>query len=518
MTAPAVHPPDPPDTPSAVRHIVVVGGGITGLAAAYTVAADPRARASGIRCTLVEADGRLGGKIRTERVDGCIVEHGPDSFLATKPWAADLCRAVGLGDRLISTQPGRAVYVWCGGRLHPLPEGLAFGIPTRLAPMIRTGLLSPLEKLRAAADLVLPRRTDGADETIGGLLRRRLGGAVVDRLAGPLLGGIYAGDPDDLSVRATFPLLVEWEARHRSLILAALARRRARAAGAAPAGVPPAAVEHHGAGASRAPGAGPLRGPSPMFLSLVGGLGDLVDRLQDCLAGTEVLLGRRVRTLTRRPSGDGYRVGLDDGRGLEADAVLLAVPAYAAAALLETLVPAAARTLRATPYVSTAAVTLAFRRTDLPRSLDGHGFVVARGEPLEITACTWISSKWPHRAPPDLALIRCYLGRSGRETVVEDDDDRLLSLVRADLRTTMGLEATPVFTRVARWVKAMPQYPPGHHERLAALDSALAGCPGLRLAGAGYRGIGIPDCVRQGTEAAAALLASSTRTPAVRAV
>jgi oxygen-dependent protoporphyrinogen oxidase len=482
-------------------HVIIIGGGITGLAAAYAVATDPRARTAGVRCILVESEGRLGGKLLTEYIDGCLVENGPDSLLSTKPWAADLCRRLGLGDRLIPTQPGRAVYVWHRGRLHPLPEGMAFGIPTRLGPMVRTGLLSPPEKLRAAADLILPRKRDLDDETIGGQLRRRLGDAVVDRLAGPLLGGIYAGDPDDLSVRATFPLLVEWETEYRSLILAALARRRAREmSAAAPAG----AAAHQGSTAAAPPH---QHGPAPMFLSLIGGLGEMVAALEAALEGTAILTGRTAQRLVAHPGPPTrYHVTLDDGRTLGAHALLLATPAYVSARLLEPLAPAVADAMRQIPYVSTAAVTLAFPRAEVAHPLDGHGFVVARGSPLAITACTWVSSKWPHRAPPDVALIRCYLGRAGREEIVEQDDARLVDLVRTDLRATMGVEARPLFARVARWFKAMPQYPAGHLERVQAIEAGLQEIPGLAAAGAGYRGIGIPDCIRQGTAAANRLL------------
>ncbi len=477
-------------------HIVIVGGGITGLAAAYRLARDPRARDLRVTCTLVEQEPRLGGKLRTERIDGCLIENGPDSFLSTKPWAADLCRALGLGDRLIGTMPGRAVFVASGGKLHPLPEGLMLGVPTRLGPMLRTGLLSPAEKLRMGWDLVLPRRPGNGDESVGGFLRRRLGDAAVTRLAGPLLGGIYAGDADTLSLRATFPQLIEWEASHRSLVLAALARRRR---------VP------------RGSGAG---SPSPLFLSLVGGLGELVERLEASLGSTIVLTGRTVGRLDRgadhsrivgRQAAQGrpcYTLHLDDGRALAANAVLLATPAYATAGLLTPLVPSVASTLRGIPYVSTASVTLAYRRKAVGHPLDGHGFVVARNEPLTITACTWVSSKWPHRAPPDVALLRCYLGAAGNEAVVDHDDATLVGLARADLRTTMGIEATPVFTAVARWTKAMPQYPPGHLDRLDAIDADMQTLPGVALAGAGFRGLGIPDCIRQGTEAATRLIDS----------
>jgi len=458
--------------------VIIIGGGIAGLSAAYTLATDQRARALGIASALIEEDHQLGGKIRTERIGDCLIENGPDSFLATKPWAAELCWALGLGDRLVGTRPGQPVYVAWKDRLHPLPDGAMFGIPTRLGPVARSRLFSPVEKLRMAMDLVLPRGR-GADESIGGLLRRRLGDAAVDRLAGPLLGGIYAGDADTLSVRATFPKLVEWEAQYRSLILAALARRRQ-------------------------PTAPSSRAPSAMFLSLAGGLGEMIDRLAASLGETAILTGRRVTRLIQQPGRSTccYGVLLEDGTRLDADALVLGTPAYVTARLLEPLAPSAAGRLRNIPYVSTAAVTLAYRRQDIRHPLDGNGFVVAHGEPLNITACTWISSKWPYRAPADIALLRCFLGAAGSEAVAEEDDHRLGDLARADLRAIMGIDATPVFVSVTRWPAAMPQYPPGHLERLEAVERDLQGAPGIVLAGAGYRGIGIPDCIRQGAEAA----------------
>jgi oxygen-dependent protoporphyrinogen oxidase len=461
--------------------IVIVGGGITGLAAAYALSTDPRARALGLTCTLVERDARLGGKLRTEHVHGCLVETGPDSFLAAKPQAADLCRALGLGDRLIGTLPGRAVYIAYRNRLHPLPDGLALGVPGRVLPIMRTGLLSPVEKARLGLDLVLPRGQTNGDQSVGALIRRRLGGAAVDRLAGPLLAGIYAGDADHLSARATFPQLLQWETSHRSLMLAALAqRRRTRAS---------------------------PNGASPLFLSLVGGVGELVQALAGGLREMTLLTGRTVSKIARR-SGDRtvYTLEIDDGRMLDADALLLATPAFATADLLDPFAPFVAAELRKIPYASTAAVTLGYRREALRHPLNGHGFVVARGESLQVTACTWLSSKWPHRAPPDLALLRCYLGTAGRDAIVEEDDERLARVVREDLRKIMGLDADPEFAVTTRWRGAMPQYLPGHLDRLEAINTGMRALPGVALAGAGYRGIGIPDCIRQGSEAAGRLI------------
>lgn len=466
-------------------HVLIVGGGITGLAAAHALVTDPRARALGVRCTVVEREKRLGGKLQTERIDGCLVETGPDSFLAAKPWAADLCRTLGLGDRLIGTLPGRAVFMHHKARLHPLPDGLALGVPGRVLPILRTGLLTPTEKLRMGLDLVLPRRRTDGDETVGAFLRRRLGSAVVDRLAGPLLAGIYAGDADTLSLRATFPQLLEWEASHRSLMLAALDRRR------------------------RAQGGD---GTGPVFLSLTGGVGELVDALEAALADAHaeatILTGQAVTRISRwfERNRTRYVAGRGDGRALAADALLFATPAFVTADLLAPLAPAAATDLRAIPYASTVAVTLGFPREAVGHPLDGHGFVVARGEPLQITACTWVSSKWPHRAPPDMVLLRCYLGTAGRDAMVEEDDERLVRVVRQDLKTTLGIDAPPGFARVTRWRRAMPQYLPGHLHRLEAIDAGLRELPGVALAGAGYRGVGIPDCIRQGTEAAGRLI------------
>jgi oxygen-dependent protoporphyrinogen oxidase len=472
-----------------------VGGGITGLAAAHACATDPRARALGVRCTLVERETRLGGKLHTERVDGCLLEHGADSFLASKPAAATLCRSLGLGADLIGTTPGRAVYVVHGGRLHRFPEGTGLGIPTRLWPIARTGLLSTGEKARMLADLVLPRGDASADESVGAFIRRRLGDGAMARLAGPILGGIYAGDPDALSLRATFPQLLEWERDHRSLIIAARARRRD-------------AKRPVGAPGRGAPGSGT---PSPVFLSLTGGLGALVNALQRSLADRSVVTGRAVRRI-RRAADSTQRLlaEFDDGTVLAADAVVVATPAHIAAAQLRDLAPAIADQLGRIPYVSTATVSLAYRREDVRHDLNGHGFVVAAGEPLSITACTWSSSKWPHRAPAEIVLLRCYLGAAGREAIVGEDDRTLVEHATRDLRALLDLTATPTIVRVARWMQAMPQYTLGHLDRLARIEQDLKAFPALALAGAAYRGVGIPDCVSQGTAAAARVLDAVT--------
>ena len=456
--------------------VVVVGGGITGLVAARDLAA------AGVPVTLVEAGGRLGGKILTERIDGFLVEAGPDSFLTTRPAAVELCRELGLGNRLIGTREPRAVFIRHRERLVPLPEGLALVLPTRLRPFLTTPLFSPLEKLRMGLDLLLPRGALDGDESVGAFLRRRLGNALVERLAGPLLGGIYGTDVDQLSLLAVMPQLRAAERAHRSLLLAG------RAGPGAPRG-------------ANGPPAGSL------FQSLAGGMGELVDALRAAL---------------ERGSQPARRADLDRGRGAgagrrraprpplrridrEADAVVLAVPAPAAARLLEARVPAAAGVLRTVPFGSSVAVTLGCPEDALPRPLRGHGFLVPPGEGLAISACTWSSAKWPGRAPEGFVLLRASL-RAPDAALLAATDETLVAMARADLARSMGLRGDPAIAHVARWPHATPRYMIGHLDRVRAARDALAATPGIVLAGASYGGVGLPDCVAQGRAAAAQVL------------
>ncbi|MGH2349458.1 MAG: protoporphyrinogen oxidase [bacterium] len=452
--------------------VVVVGGGITGLAAAWALSR-PSA-ASVVDVTLVDASARLGGKILTEQVGPFLFEGGPDSFLTLKPAAVEFARELGLADRLIGTlEPGGA-YVLYRGRLEPLPDGLAGLIPQRVGPFLRSGLFSPLEKARFACDLLVPASRNGADESLGAFVRRRLGSAAVDRLAAPLLAGIHAGDVDRLSLRATFPQFADAERRYGSLTAAILARRRT--------GRP-----REGAGL-------------PMFMTLRGGLSEMVDAVIRALPEGSVRVGQVTRITTTRA---GYALALHDGAELRADAVVLAVPASAAAPLLVGVGPDAAGVLRSIPYVSTAAVVFAFRRADVAHPLAGHGYVVARGERTVHTACTWVSSKWPYRAPEGYVVVRAYVGRDGDQAALAMDDGALSRAVLSELTPLLGLRAAPTLARVYRWPEAMPQYLVGHLERVAAARGHLRRTRGLVLAGSAYNGVGIPDCIRQGKEAAA---------------
>jgi len=466
---------------------VVIGGGITGLAVAHTLNA---AVAAGSLDTsvLLEAAPHLGGKIVTERIGGFVFEAGPDSFLTLKPEALELCRTLGLADQVVGTLAPRQVFVLSRGVLEPLPDGLAGLVPTRLLPFLRSGLFSVWEKARIAGELLVSRHRNGTEESVGEFVRRRLGPAAVDRLAAPLLAGIYAGDVDRLSLQATFPQFAEMEAHYGSLMMAAVRRqirRRLR--------YPPG--DHADGGDTDNLG---------MFATLRDGLDHLVNRIKASLPHVEVRTGAPARVITRE--GNQYRVHLANGAHVDADVVIVTTPAYAAARLLRSLTAIAASTLDQIPYVSTAAIALGFARTDVAHPLAGHGYVVARGEGLAHTACTWTSSKWPRRTPANSVLLRCYVGRAGDRRALNEDDDGLVATVLAEIRPLLGITGRPLLARLHRWEDAMPQYDMGHLGRVEAITDALSQTPGVLVAGAGYGGIGLPDCIRQGTEVAGAAL------------
>ncbi|MFQ6059182.1 MAG: protoporphyrinogen oxidase [Anaerolineae bacterium] len=461
-----------------MTRVIIVGGGIAGLATAYYL--QEGARAAGIRLEyiLIESRPRFGGTIVTDRLDGFVIEGGPDCFLSQKPWALELCQQLGLADRLIGTNDERRkVYVLWQGRLHELPEGVMLIVPTRFAPFLRSSLLSLSGKLRMGLDLVIPPKRDDDDESLADFVRRRLGSEALEKIAEPLMAGIHVADPERLSLKATFPRFIELEKKHGSLIRGMLAQRR-RAAARGPDGA---------------------RRRWSMFVSLRGGLTELVEALVGRLSAGSLMAGRRVVGLSRPLGGAApYTVHLDDGTSLRADAVVLATPAYITAHLLEGLNPSLAGALRAIPYVSTATVSLGYKRADLIHPLDGFGFVVPKRENRKIMACTWTSAKFDGRAPHDHVLLRGFIGGTRAEHLVELDDEAMVRMVQEELRAIMGVTAEPVLARVYRWEKASPQYEVGHLERVAALEAMCAPHPGLFLTGSAYRGVGIPDCIHDG--------------------
>lgn len=465
----------------ASKRVVVVGGGIAGLAAAYRL----KTR-GGVSVTLVESDSRLGGKIRTDRVDGFVVEGGPDTFLSYKPRGIGLCRELGLEDRLHGTnEKVRRTFVMRGGALYELPEGLTGLIPSRFGPMLRTGLISPLGKLRMGLDYLIPPRSTNGDESLAAFVERRLGRELYDRLIEPLMSGIYAGDGEQLSLGATFPQLRQTEREHGSLIRGMLAAKRGRP------------VSGRG-------GTGPGGKQWPAFVTPTTGLAEIVEALESRLGDVDIRRGTPVGRVEAGPVG--YRLILENGEALGAESVVLATPAFVTSRLVEGLDPDMAGVLRAIPHVSTATVSVAYPLGDIPRPLDGYGYIIPRAEGRSILACTWTSTKFPHRAPEGYGLIRAFIGRAGQGDVLRGSDDDLVGLVREELRAVLGITAPPMMRRVFRWPDAMPQYTLGHLDRLATIERRLAAHPGLFVAGNAYRGIGIPDCIQSGESAAERML------------
>ncbi|TMQ14581.1 MAG: protoporphyrinogen oxidase [Candidatus Rokuibacteriota bacterium] len=462
--------------PAPAVKLVVIGGGITGLAAAHRAVELARERGVALDLTLIEARERLGGTIASERVDGFLVEAGPDSFLSEKPWALALCRRLGVEDRLVRTDDRfRKVFVWFGGRLHPLPDGFQLLAPTAMRPFVTSSLFSLPGKLRMALDLVLPRG-HADDESLGAFVRRRLGAEALERVAQPLVAGIYTADPDDLSLAATMPRFLEVERLDRSIILG-LRRALARA---------------------------PLPGTSgarwSLFVTFAGGMEELVVTLAARLPPGAAVLKQRVSALARE--GERWRVRTAEGGAFDAERVIVATEAHATARLVRYLDPSLANLLGEIPYSSAATISLGYRRADVPHPLDGFGFVVPRSEGKALLAGTFSSVKYPGRAPAGHVLLRGFLGGMLNAAILTEDDGALVSRARAELREALGITAEPVLTRLHRWPASMPQYRVGHLARAEAIEHAAAALPGLALAGAAYRGVGIADCVRSGEAAA----------------
>jgi protoporphyrinogen/coproporphyrinogen III oxidase len=462
--------------------VAIVGAGIAGLAAAHRVVEWSRERDRPVELVLFEAADRLGGTIQTERHDGFLVECGPDSFLSEKPWALALCRRLGIEDRLVRTDDRfRRTFVVFGGRLHPLPDGFQLLAPTRLGPFLASTLFSWPGKLRMALDLALPRGGD-PDESLGAFVRRRLGREALERVAQPLVAGIYTADPDDLALAATMPRFLELERRERSVILAMW-----RAARRAPA---------------QASGSSGARWS--LFVTFKEGMEELIRALGSRLPPGAMRLKERVAEVM--PRGARWQVVTPDGSATEVDAVILAPEAHQVARMIRPLDPALAHLLEGIPYASSATVTLAYRRADIAHPLDGFGFVVPHVERRPIIACTFSSVKYPGRAPEGHVLLRVFLGGALNEAALVQSDESLTHTARGQLAELLGARGEPIVTRVARYPKAMPQYHVGHLARVEAIEQCVARHPGLALIGGAYRGVGIADCVHAAEQAVERLL------------
>jgi oxygen-dependent protoporphyrinogen oxidase len=458
-----------------MTRIAIIGAGISGLAAAFTLE-EPR-RAGKLEYTIYESSPRLGGVLRTEHIQGCLVEAGPDSFITEKPWAADLCRTIGLGDQLIgSNDADRKTYILVHGRLIPMPDGLMFMVPTKILPTGFSPLFSWTTKLRMAQELLHPPRavdTD-EDESVAALVERHYGAEMVDRLADPLLSGVYGGEAASLSVRAVLPRFAEMERSHGSLGRAMLAARKKMPR---PASQP-------------AP---------PLFTSLKNGMQQLVETLVPKLNQPSLLTNTLVDSI--QPEAGGWKISA----GLKSDhfdSVILAVPALAAARILSLCSPELSGELASIGYSSSITVGLGYDRNVRQSLPPGFGFLVPRSEGKRLLAATFVHNKFPYRAPDDRALLRCFFAGPNAESIWQLSDDAIIAIVRNELQQILGLRATPLFARVYKWKSAMAQYGVGHLDRLERIERLRQQLPRLALAGNGYTGIGVPDCIRSGREAA----------------
>ena len=456
------------------KRIAVVGGGTAGLSAAYAL----HKRKSGgtpIEFLVYEAAQHLGGVIRTERIDDCVIEAGPDSFLTEKPWAADLCRELGLGDQLIASNDAeRKTYMLVKGRLVPIPDGLMFMVPTKLLPTFLSPMFSVGTKARIVREWLSPPKPKNTEMSVAEFVQRHYGREMVDRVADPLLGGVYGGSADQLSVDAVLPRFVQMETKYGSLGRAMVAARKNTSSAA----------------------------PRPLFTSLKSGMQQMTDALIARIPKEVFRPGVRVEAV--KPESGKWLV-ISNGRTEEFEAVVIATPAHAAAALLPTQ-PELVTELRAIPYTSSMTVVLGYDETVRGALPAGFGFLVPRAEGRKILAATFVHNKFPHRASENRAIIRCFIGGSVAEEMFEHSEADIATAVERELKSILGFSAAPLFTRVYKWRKAMAQYTVGHSARVSRIKSLVTQLPGLALAGNAYSGIGVPDCVRTGTEAAASVL------------
>jgi len=466
-----------------MTRVAIIGGGISGLAAAFDLE-QRRQSAHDVEYTLYESSSRLGGVLRTEYIDGCVVEAGPDSFVTEKPWAADLCRSVGLGDQLIgSNDADRKTYILTRGRLVEMPDGLMFMVPTKILPTGVSPLFSWKTKLRMAQEWFRPPRAVDHDESVADFVERHYGREMVDRLADPLLSGIYGGESSSLSVRAVLQRFAEMERTHGSLGRAMLAARRKMSSG-------------------------PRKPAPPLFTSLRNGMQSLAEAIVSRLNPVSLLTDTPVKSI--QPGSGGWIVSA--GAPAEPfDAVIVALPGPAAATMLRDASSDLSSELGAIQYSSSITVGLEYDREVRQSLPPGFGFLVPRSEGKRLLAATFVHNKFPQRAPEDRALLRCFFAGNAAESVWELADEQIVGIVRDELQQILGpqirgLRAEPLIARVYKWKGAMAQYGVGHLDRLERIETLRKAIPGLALAGNAYHGIGVPDCVRSGRDAVKQLL------------
>jgi oxygen-dependent protoporphyrinogen oxidase len=453
-----------------MKRVAIVGSGASAWACAVAL------KERGIDFTLFEKEPEAGGKLLTERVDAFLVEAGPDSFLPEKHWTVDLIRKVGLEDQLLRTnEEHKGTYIYSRGRLHRLPEGVMLMVPTMIMPLVRSSLISFPGKARMAMEVFVPRKKDDSDESLARFVTRRLGKECLEKIAEPLVAGIHTSNPDNMSVKAIFPRFIEMERSSGSLIRAMVkAMKKMRQSAGQDGGM-------------------------TYFMSLKGGMQQLADQCAAFTGRERVRASCEITQVLK--SALGYELVTSSGKQ-SFDAVVLTTPSYVTKELLRTMAPLVAERLSPLEWSSTATISLAFKEADIPASLPGFGFIVPRIEKRRINAATWSSIKWSFRAPPRHLLVRSFVGGGHHEELVSYNDEDLVRVVREELREIAGIDGTPLFSKVYRWVKSMPRYTVGHLDRVAAIDDAMKAYQGLYLIGCSYRGIGIGDCVKSGFDAA----------------
>jgi protoporphyrinogen/coproporphyrinogen III oxidase len=466
-----------------MKRIAIIGGGITGLAAAYRIQKQSEAYHQPVDIQLIEASSRLGGTLKSTFKEGFLLENGPDCFLSEKSRAVELCKELGLGNDVINTRTeNRRSFIVRDGELHPVPEGFYLIAPSRLKPFLQSPLMSWKGKWRVLMEPLLPSHPR-KDETLGSFVRRRLGQEALDWMAQPLLAGIYAADPETLSLQATFPQFLQFEEK-KGGVLAGLKNRKAA--------LQQASGARYG-----------------LFVSLRGGMQTLVDRLAAALPAKAIRLNTAVMGLHKKRGGEGWNLQLIKGQGLEADAVILALPAYGASALLFSENPELSDLLKTIPYAGSATINYAFREKAIRHPLDGFGFVTPRAEKRATLACTFTHRKFEGRAPSGFALLRAFVGGALQEELLQRHDEDLEKHVLKDFREILGITQPPLFSSIQRWPKAMPQYTLGHIQRVLQIEEAVLRMPNLAVAGNWLHGVGIPDCIESGERAADQLLNAS---------
>lgn len=470
------------------KHAIVIGGGITGLAAGYRLKCETENRNIPLTLTLLEASNRVGGVIQTEQRDGFIIEHGPDAFISTKPWGKELCNELGIAEKLIGTNPKvRRSFVVRKGKLIPVPEGFYMMAPGSLLPFIKSPIFSLVGKLRISLDLLISRRSEFVDESVADFVRRRLGNEAFERIAQPMIGGIYTSDAENLSLKATFPRFLDMEREHGSIIKALLAQKR-------------------NASQTSRDTSGPRYS---LFLSFEDGMQTLVDTLAENLSDC-IHLHSRVTSIQKKENKNGWCVHFNNSDMLDADILCLALPAPQTSKLLPEVSPELSQKLSMIPYSSSVTVNLAFRREDVSHLLDGMGFVVPITEQLNLIGCSFSSVKFENRAPSEYVLLRAFVGENTDYIKGKVNDkstcEALVPIVLKDVTELLGIAAEPIFSVVSQHPQAMAQYQVGHEELIAEIEELVKGLHGIALAGNAYHGIGIPDCIRSGEQAALALI------------